>query len=285
MRRSPARSRSCRSSGGAKCDDPPSGYRGHPARLAPGRAPAHRTSRDWGRGHPGAAQSAASSTTPQDPEADRDRPAAVELGGVPVVWITAGAGPYSTEFRADRISQRLKGIVRDRTIPDPTVTVTEADDSSELRVGTPPADGRHPAGCPQPGRGARRRLRSSTLASWRRPSAPSGCATRRQRSSVHASTAVIATLVLCLVVWRDSAGGALDQSSHRTASRQPAGSLRVHSRRRLLAPGHLGRAVDRSLRAVRLILILVSIDLYLPLRPRAVSLDARECRSSCSTTC
>jgi len=51
------------------------------------------------------------------------------------VWIAVGSGPYSAQFRADRISQRLQDIVRDRSLRDPTVNVVEADGSSELRVG------------------------------------------------------------------------------------------------------------------------------------------------------
>jgi small-conductance mechanosensitive channel len=74
-------------------------------------------------------------TTPADPEADEGHPAAVLLGGEPVIWITAGAGPYAPQFRAERISQRLEEIVHDRSLRDVTVTVTDVEGSSELRVG------------------------------------------------------------------------------------------------------------------------------------------------------
>ncbi len=70
-----------------------------------------------------------------DPEADKKQPAAVLVEGEPILWITVGAGPYSPEFRAERIGQRLEQIVHDRSIRDPTVTVIEVDNSSELRVG------------------------------------------------------------------------------------------------------------------------------------------------------
>jgi small-conductance mechanosensitive channel len=210
---------------------------------------------------PGATQSAASSTAPQDPEADRDRPAAVELGGVPVVWITAGAGPYSTDFRADRISQRLKGIVRDRTIPDPTVVITEADNSSELRVGPrllmviTQQDARSLGGArPTIAQYYARELESAIRAERLRY-APATLV----RSCIYT---VIATLVLCLVVWviQRVVRWIRGHIERRRASH--AGSLHVLEAE-ILAPGLLGRAVDRSLRAVRLILILVSIDLYL----------------------
>jgi small-conductance mechanosensitive channel len=73
--------------------------------------------------------------TTRDPEAESQHPAPVLLGGEPIIWVTSGAGPYTPEFRADRISQRLQAIVRDRSISNPTVTVTDTGDSSELRVG------------------------------------------------------------------------------------------------------------------------------------------------------
>ena len=57
------------------------------------------------------------------------------LGGEPVIWITTGAGPYTPQYRATRISQRLESIISDRSVHDPTVTVVETDGSSELRVG------------------------------------------------------------------------------------------------------------------------------------------------------
>jgi small-conductance mechanosensitive channel len=72
----------------------------------------------------------------QDPEADREPAAPVQLSGEPIIWITTGAGPYNAQFRAQRISQRLSAIVHDRSISDPTVIVTENEGSSELRAGT-----------------------------------------------------------------------------------------------------------------------------------------------------
>src|SRR5688572_16148072 len=83
----------------------------------------------------GASQASPASTPPQavappDPEADGDRAAPVLVGGEPILWITVGVGPYSPQARADRIGQRLREIVRDRTIHIPTVTVTENEASS-----------------------------------------------------------------------------------------------------------------------------------------------------------
>lgn len=74
-------------------------------------------------------------TPAPDPEAGEEPAAAVRLGGETVIWITAGAGPYTKQFRADRIGQRLRETVHDRTLQDVTVTVTDVQGSSELRAG------------------------------------------------------------------------------------------------------------------------------------------------------
>ena len=72
----------------------------------------------------------------QDPEADQPKPAPVLLAGEPVLWITAGVGPYTPQFRAERSSRRLQEAVRDRSLRDPTVAVVEVEGSSELRAGS-----------------------------------------------------------------------------------------------------------------------------------------------------
>ena len=63
-------------------------------------------------------------------------PAPVVLNGETVIWVPAGTGPYSAQFRAERISQRLEEAVHDRSVRDPTVSVTEAEGASELRIGS-----------------------------------------------------------------------------------------------------------------------------------------------------
>jgi hypothetical protein len=67
-------------------------------------------------------------------ELEPGRAAPILLGGEPVVWITAGIGQYTVDTRAARITQRLGEVVHDRSIRDVMVTVTEAGNSSELRV-------------------------------------------------------------------------------------------------------------------------------------------------------
>ena len=78
--------------------------------AAPATSAAQAAAADGGR--------AADRPPPRIPKRHVKRPAAVLIGGEPILWITAGAGPYSTEFRAERISQRLDDIVRDRTLRD-----------------------------------------------------------------------------------------------------------------------------------------------------------------------
>ena len=90
---------------------------------------------------------------PPDPEATPD-PAPVLLGGESIIWITAPAGPYTTQFRAGRISERLREIVRDRRHREP---LGHGDGNGRLlgvARGTAAADGRDAAGRQKPGRGA-----------------------------------------------------------------------------------------------------------------------------------
>ncbi len=74
------------------------------------------------------------SSAPSAIEVEPGRGIPVLLGGEPVIWINAGAGPYTPEARAARVTARLEEIVHDRSIRDLAVTVTDAGTSSELRV-------------------------------------------------------------------------------------------------------------------------------------------------------
>src|SRR5690242_608028 len=88
-----------------------------------------------------AAQAAPAAAAQQPSEGERDLEAAahpaapVLVEGEPVLWIAAALGPYSPQFRAARIEQRLDEALHDRTLRDLSVTVTEVQNSSELRVG------------------------------------------------------------------------------------------------------------------------------------------------------
>ena len=44
----------------------------------------------------------------QDPEAEPIEPAPVLVGGEPVIWVMAGAGPYTPQYRAERIRRRVR---------------------------------------------------------------------------------------------------------------------------------------------------------------------------------
>ena len=85
---------------------------------------------------PGVTATSAQTPPSQDPEAQGDRAAPVLVGGEPVIWVTVGVGPYTPQLRADRIGERLHAAIRDRSLRDPTVTVTENEGSSELRAGS-----------------------------------------------------------------------------------------------------------------------------------------------------
>jgi small-conductance mechanosensitive channel len=196
-----------------------------------------------------------------DPEADADRAAPVLLGGEPVLWVTAGAGPYTPEARALRISQRLHEIVRDRGIHDPTVTVAEREDSSELRVGprllmvVTQRDARS--------LGAAR----STIAQHH--ARDFEVAIRAERLRYAPATLIrsgiyglLATLTLAGIIWliqRLTRG--LRRISENWRARNPS-PLRVQQAE-IVSADRLGRGLDVTIRAIRLVLVVLAFDLYL----------------------
>ena len=70
-------------------------------------------------GQPSGAAPGQAQETAVDPEAELERGAPVLIGGEPVIWITAGVGQYTPQFRADRIGERAREIVHDRSISIP----------------------------------------------------------------------------------------------------------------------------------------------------------------------
>jgi small-conductance mechanosensitive channel len=215
-----------------------------------------------------ASQTAAAVPTPaqttlatQDLEAAGERAVPVLVGGEPIIWITTGSGPYTTQYRADRISQRVLDVVRDRSLLNPTVTVIEAEGSLELRVGprllmvvtlqdarsvgtARPALAQHYAQELEAAiRAERLRYAPGTL----------------MRSGIYG---LLATLTLALTVWLILR---LTRAVHRGVERRRArleGSLRVQQAE-IVSADRVGRAIQRTIRAVRLALILLAIDLYL----------------------
>ena len=196
-----------------------------------------------------------------DLEADDDRAAPVLIGGETVIWVTTGAGPYTTKFRADRITQRLREIVRDRSLPDPSVRVTETEGSSELRVGsrlvmvvTQRDANNIGAARPALAQEYARQLEAAIRAERLRY-APGTLI----RSGVYG---LLATLALGAVLWlirrlTNSLRGRIQRWQA-----QRLGSLRVQQAE-IVSADSLGRAIDRTIRIARLVLLILVIDLYL----------------------
>ncbi|HEU4891793.1 MAG TPA: mechanosensitive ion channel family protein [Vicinamibacterales bacterium] len=196
-----------------------------------------------------------------DPEAERDPVAPVLVGGETILWITTGAGPYTPQFRADRIGQRLHDAIRDRSLPDPTVTVTENESSSELRAGSrllmvvTPQDARNlgaarAAVAQQYARELERAIRSERLRY-----APATLI----RSGVYS---LLATLMLLAAVWLiRRLAGAVQQGATRFRETR-AGALRLQQAE-LVSADRVGRAIDRAIGITRLVLVVLACDLYL----------------------
>jgi small-conductance mechanosensitive channel len=198
---------------------------------------------------------------PVDPEADRDRPAPVLVGGEPIIWITTGVGPYPPQFRADRISQRVHDAVRDRTIRDPAVSVTEAEGSSELRAGprllmvVTQQDARNLGGARAVVAQHYARELEAAIRAERARYAPATLI----RSGIYG---IIATLALALAVWlTHRATRSIHGIIERWRARSPA-ALRVQQAE-IVTAGGLGRAIDRTIRALRIVLIVLAFQLYL----------------------
>jgi small-conductance mechanosensitive channel len=191
---------------------------------------------------------------PEDPEATGDPAAPVLVGGEPVIWITVGAGPYTTQFRADRISQRVRDVVRDRRILDPSVTVSEVDGSSELRVGQ-----RLLMVVTQRDASNLGAARAAVAAEYARQLET---AIRAERLRYAPATLIrsglyglIATVAFAGVLWlvlrltRSLRTRILGWQARRLGA--------------IAAADGVGHAVDRTIRAFRFVLVLLAIDLYL----------------------
>lgn len=196
----------------------------------------------------------------RDPEAE-ERPAAVTVGGEPVVWVAASAGPYSTEVRAARISQRIEEVVHDRSIRDPTVTITEADGTSELRVGprmvmVVTARDAASVGVSRVSlAGFYARELEIAIRNERLRYAPATL----MRSGVYG---LVATLLFGATVWLI---GRFTRALRRTVGRRilaRAEALRkIHSEH--LTVDRLGRTLTRFIHAIHIVLVLFALDLYL----------------------
>jgi small-conductance mechanosensitive channel/GNAT superfamily N-acetyltransferase len=194
-------------------------------------------------------------------EAEAQTPAAVMIGGEPVIFVTVGAGPYTTEVRASRIAARIYEAIADRTIGDPTVNVVEVEDSSELRVGArllmvvtaPDARNLGVARATMAQTYAREIERAIRNERLRR--APGALL----RSGI---TGLVATAVFAIVVFLILR---MTRWLRRRADAWRAariGALRVQNAE-IVSADRLGRAIDKAFRVGRLVLLLLAFDLYL----------------------
>jgi small-conductance mechanosensitive channel len=197
----------------------------------------------------------------QDPEAESDRAAPVLIGGEPIIWVTTGVGPYTPQFRADRIGQRLHEIVRDRSLRDLSVSVTESEDASELRVGprllmiVTQRDARN-LGAPRAAVAQQyARELESAIRAERLRYAPATLF----RSSIYA---LFATLALAAAAWLIQRLTRLirDRITRWRAQRRISLSVQ-HAE--IVSADRFGRAVERTIRAIRLVLLLLVFNAYL----------------------
>ena len=200
-------------------------------------------------------------TTPQDPEADRDRAAPVLIGGEAIIWITTGAGPYTPQFRADRISQRLRDAIRDRSQRDTTVTVVENEGSSELRAGSrllmvvTQQDARSLGGARTVVAQQYARELETAIRAERLRYAPATLV----RSGIYG---LAATLVLGAVFWVILRLARATHNALERWRRSRQAALRLQQAEIVSSDG-VGLAIERVVRAGRLVLILLAIHLYL----------------------
>jgi small-conductance mechanosensitive channel len=204
---------------------------------------------------------APATTAQPDVEAGSEAPAPVMLGGEIVVWITEGTGPYTPQYRAERIGRRLEEVVHDRSLKDPTVTITDVEGSSELRVGARLL-------MVVTGRDAHRLGVSRELAAQHAAQALEAAIRAERlryapetiaRSGVHG---VVATLVLLATLWLI---GRLTRFLRTRIDRWRAGRLHaiVVQKVEVLSAEHVSRFVDRAIRLARFVLVLLVLDLYL----------------------
>jgi small-conductance mechanosensitive channel len=196
-----------------------------------------------------------------DLEAGAQRPAPVLLGGDTVVWITAGAGPYTTQLRADRISRRVHDVVRDRSIVDPTVTITETEGASELRVASQllmvvTAQDAQSLGAPR-------------VAMAQQYARDLEAAIRRERLRYAPATLVrsgllglLATILLAGVLWLIVRVMRAVRSRLERWRERRLGALRVQQAE-IVSAEHLSRGITRVVAAIRFLLVLLAVDLYL----------------------
>jgi small-conductance mechanosensitive channel len=203
--------------------------------------------------------SPAASAPQQDPEAETVA-APVLLGGDPIIWIMAGAGPYTTQVRAGRIGERLQAIARDRSISNPTITITENEGSSELRAGTrlvmvvTQQDARAVGAARGSLATEYARQLEAAIRSERLRYAPATL----MRSGIYGGVATIALALAVWIVYR------ITRRIRNWVDRRwrQSASLRVQQAE-LMSADRIGHTIDLMVRTIRAVVILLFVDLYL----------------------
>ena len=194
-------------------------------------------------------------------ETDEQPAGTVMISGQPVLWILAGAGPYTAQLRAERISERLRDIIRDRTLRDTAVTVTEADGSSELRAGSRLIMVVTPQDAAAIGAGRATlaqqyaRILEEAIGIERRRYTPAALL----RSAIYA---LVATALFAAALW-----GIVRITSALRHLRARRLALRSETLRamqaEILSDQRISRTLAGSIAALRVVLILVALNLYL----------------------
>ena len=197
----------------------------------------------------------------QELAAEAEQSAPVAIGGKVIIWIPTGAGQYTPQRRAERITARLEEAIADRSIANPTVTVVEVEGSSEVRVGprllmvVTAQDAR------------RLSVARSSLAEF--VAREFETAIRDERIQ-RAPGAIMrsgfyglgATFVFAILVW------VIVRSTrwfrHRAERWRAArlGAVKLQDAE-IVSSDRIGDAIDRAFRVIRLFLILLAFDLYL----------------------
>ena len=210
---------------------------------------------------PAAGQTPSPTVAEQQLAAETEEPAPVVVAGETIIWIPTGVGQYTPALRAEGISKRLEDAIADRSITDPTVTVIEAEGSSEVRMGprllmiVTAQDARRLGA-------ARATLAQhvaqqfeTTIRSERLQRAPGALL----RSGLYGLAATVAFLILAWLIVR------LTRWFRGLAERSRLArltALRVQNAD-LLPPDRVGRVIDRAFQLIRLVLLLLAFDLYL----------------------
>ena len=197
----------------------------------------------------------------QELAAEAEQPAPVMIGGEAIIWIPTGAGQYTPEVRAERIAARIEEAIADRSIPNPAVTVTEAEGSSEVRMGprllmvVTAQDARRLGAARTSLAEHVAREFEKAIRNERLRRAPGALL----RSGLYGLAATIVFAILVWVIMRST------RWSRHAAERWRAGRLdavRVQDAE-IVSSDRIGAAIDRAFRLARLILILLAFDLYL----------------------